>query len=123
MHRVFISYRHVDPDQNLAHFIAQALKEHQQHVFVDTQMLIGTKWADEIERQLRAADFFVVLLSRESIRSEMVRWEVRLAHQLARQEGKKLTILPIRVAFEGELPHDIGAYLDPIRPGGRCGEP
>lgn len=88
MYCVFISYRHVAPDQDLAHFIEQALKERGQRVFVDTQMLVGTRWVDEIERQLRTADFFVVLLSSESIRSEMVRWEVKLAHQLARQEEK-----------------------------------
>jgi hypothetical protein len=115
MSRVFISYRHVAPDQNLAHYIEHDLKGRQHDVFVDTQMLVGTRWVDEIERQLRAADFFVVLLSSESIRSEMVRWEVKLAYQLATQEARGFTILPIRVAFDGELPHDIGAYLDPIQ--------
>ena len=115
MYGIFISYKHVAPDQDLTHFIAQALQERGHHVFVDTQMLVGTRWVEEIERQLRAADFFVVLLSSESIRSEMVRWEVKLAHQLVRQEKKQFTILPIRVAFEGELPQDIGAYLDPIQ--------
>lgn len=45
----------------------------------DRRMLPGTEWAAEIERELRAAQFFVVLLSAESIRSDMVRQEVKLA--------------------------------------------
>lgn len=112
MSRVFISYRHVSPDQKIAHHIANYLNERKHHVFVDTQMLVGTKWVDEIERQIKNSDFFVVLLSKESIRSDMVRREVKLAHELLE---KHLTILPIRVAFSGELPYDLGAYLDPIQ--------
>ena len=61
MYGIFISYKHVAPDQDLTHFIEQALQERGHHVFVDTQMLVGTRWVEEIERQLRAADFFVVL--------------------------------------------------------------
>jgi hypothetical protein len=43
MSRVFISYRHVVPDQNLAHYIEHDLKGRQHDVFVDTQMLVGTR--------------------------------------------------------------------------------
>jgi hypothetical protein len=114
MSRVFISYRHVVPDQDLAHFVEQYLQERGHDVFIDSQILVGTRWASEIERQIHAARFFVVLLSKDSIRSDMVRQEVDLAYKLSQQETNGLTILPIRVAFDGELPHDIGAYLDSI---------
>jgi hypothetical protein len=48
----------------------------------------------------------VVLLSADSIRSDAVRYEVKLAH-----EGKK-RIFPVRVDYDGALPYDLGYYLD-----------
>lgn len=68
---------------------------------------------DEIERQIRAAEHFVVLFSKDSIRSDMVRQEVKLAYELFKQH--QLTILPIRVAFLGELPLVLASLLNPIQ--------
>ena len=76
-------------------------------------MIIGTKWAEEIACQLKMADFFLVLLSAESIRSDMVREEIKLAHKL--QQQGKLQILPVRVGFTGALPYDLGGYLNPLQ--------
>ncbi|MGH9939282.1 MAG: AAA-like domain-containing protein, partial [Blastocatellia bacterium] len=114
MTQVFISYRHISPDQDLAGFLEGYLKSRGFAVFIDTQLLVGDKWVEEIERQIRASSFFVVLLSADSIRSDMVRREVKLAYQLAKEPDNNFVILPIRVAYRGELPYDIGAYLDPI---------
>jgi hypothetical protein len=111
--RIFVSYRHQEPDEKLARFIAESLEDRGNHVFMDIRMPVGTKWVNRIEDEIKAADFFIVLLSKESIRSEMVRQEVKLAHKFYKE--KDLLILPIRVAFRGELPYDLGAYLDPIQ--------
>jgi hypothetical protein len=67
----------------------------------------------EIDRQLRASDAFVVFLSEESIRSDMVRQEIQTAYEL-RQEGK-MRIFPVRVGFEGKLPYDLASYLNRIQ--------
>lgn len=115
MSKCFISYRHVKPDDDLAIFLETFLIRHQHKVFRDTQMLVGTKWAKEIEKQLKSSDSFVVLLSAESIRSDMVRQEIELAHTLSRQSGKQFSILPIRVDFDGELPYDLAARLNSIQ--------
>lgn len=110
--QVFISYRHVAPDEDLAHALAARLEERNHPVFIDARLEVGTRWSKEIERQIRASGFFVVLLSKHSVQSEMVRWEVELAHEL---EGLgKLQILPIRIDFDGELPSDLASTLDPI---------
>jgi hypothetical protein len=113
--KCFISYRHVKPDEDLAGFLEKFLKEHGHKVFVDLRMLVGTKWAKEIEKQIKSSDFFIVLLSAESIRSDMVRQEVELAHDLSKERGEKFAILPIRVDFDGELPYDLAARLNPIQ--------
>ena len=79
----------------------------------DKQIEIGSRWVEEIERQIKASRFFVIFLSAESIRSDMVRQEITWAHGFEQQGRMK--ILPVRVAFAGELPYDLGAYLNPIQ--------
>jgi len=111
--KVFISYRHVAPDQEFAQFLGARLSACGHDAFLDVGMLIGTRWVEEIESQIAASEFFVILISKDSILSDLVRREVELAHSLA-SKGK-LTILPIRLGFAGELPYDLAAYLNPIQ--------
>ncbi|MGZ8214112.1 MAG: alpha/beta fold hydrolase [Methylosarcina sp.] len=111
--RVFISYRHVKPDEDVALALEAALIQDGCQVFVDRRMLVGTEWAIEIDRQLQAAQIFIVLLSTESIRSDMVRQEIKLAHELKKQN--RLRILPVRIDFTGALPYDLGGYLNPLQ--------
>ena len=109
MKNVFISYKHVKPDEELALTLEQELAHSGCQVFIDRKMLVGTNWSAEIDRQLRAAKFFVVLLSADSIRSDMVRQEIKLAHELL--TNGSLRILPIRVDYTGALPYDLGLSL------------
>jgi hypothetical protein len=111
--QVFLSYRHVPPDEQLAEGLCAFLQERGLHVFLDKQIQVGLDWVAEIDRQLRASDAFVVLLSEDSIRSDMVRQEIQTAHEL-RQEGK-LAIFPVRLGFKGKLPYDLGSYLNRIQ--------
>jgi hypothetical protein len=55
-----------------------------------------------IDRELRACQALVALLSADSIRSDAVRYEVKLAY-----EAKK-RIFPVRVDYDGALPIDLG---------------
>jgi AAA-like domain/TIR domain len=113
--KVFISYRHVKPDESLAVFLKTHLETNGHAPFVDTEIDVGEKWVNAIERNLRSADVFLVLLSKDSILSDMVRKEIALAHEITKIPGRRLKIFPVRVNFEGKLPYDIGAYLDPIQ--------
>ncbi|HEX4965498.1 MAG TPA: AAA-like domain-containing protein [Thermoanaerobaculia bacterium] len=111
--QVFLSYRHVPRDEQLAEGLCAFLQERGLRVFLDKQIGIGLVWAAEIDRQLRASDSFVVLLSENSIRSDMVRQEIQAAHEL-RQEGK-MAIFPVRLGFQGKLPYDLGGYLNHLQ--------
>lgn len=115
MPKIFISYRHVEPDQSLALSLVDCFRRAGLEVFIDRQMLTGVRWIEEIESQLRSSDFLVVLLSKDSIRSAMVRKEITLAHELSQQPDRRFVILPVRANFMGALPYDLGAYLDPIQ--------
>ncbi|HZF12436.1 MAG TPA: toll/interleukin-1 receptor domain-containing protein [Thermoanaerobaculia bacterium] len=113
MSQVFVSYRHVEPDEGLAERLCVYLEERGLQVFLDKRIPTGLLWAREIDSQLRASSFFVVFLSEESVRSDMVRQETETAHQL-RLQGR-MVILPVRVDFEKALPYDLASYLNPIQ--------
>ncbi len=73
-------------------------------------MPIGTRWVAEIERRIAWCDYLVVLLSEDSIHSEMVQGEVRRAHHRYGQVGSP-GILPIRVCYQGPLGYDSTAFF------------
>lgn len=112
--QVFISYRHVPLDTELAEALDACLRGLGRKVFLDQRIEVGTRWVEVIDREIRASSFFVPILSPESIRSDMVRKEIALAHRLM-GEGT-MRILPIRsTTLKGQLPYDLAAYLDPIQ--------
>jgi hypothetical protein len=115
MYKVFISYRHVEPDQELAQYLAAYLQREGCSIFLDKQITVGKKWAEEIEKSIREANYFVVLLSKDSIVSDMVRSEIRLAHEKQSRIKDSLTILPVRLDYDGALPYDLSSFLDPIQ--------
>ena len=105
MPNVFLSYRHVKPDQELASLLADRLKSAAYSVFLDVDIRVGHDWVGAIENALLRADYFVVLLSPQSIGSDMLRQEVKLAHKYGKH------ILPICLDLPGDLPYDLASYL------------
>lgn len=111
--RIFISYkRDGGQDEDLALKIYQQLSQ-SHDVFIDQNMKIGTPWAERIEQELGHSDFFITLLSAQSVGSEMVLGEVETAHRLGTQGGKP-AILPIRVNYREPFSYPLSAYLNPI---------
>jgi len=45
MARVFISYRHVQPDERIARALEQALTKARHAIFIDSGIEIGSEWA------------------------------------------------------------------------------
>ena len=114
--RIFISYkRDVEPDEPLAREICIALQAHHD-VFIDRKMPVGTPWAERIERELKASDVLIVLLSARSVQSEMVEHEVQLAHRFARESGAEgcPRILPVRLGYRRPFHYPLSHYLDPL---------
>jgi AAA-like domain/TIR domain/CHAT domain len=112
--RIFISYkRDAKPDEPIALQIFQALSQ-QHEVFIDQRMLVGTAWAKRIEAELSQADFLIVLLSGQSVHSEMVEAEIRMAHNLAQVQKGYPVILPVRLAYREPFQYPLSAYLNHI---------
>lgn len=112
--RIFISYkRDVEPDEEVALQIKQALSPHHQ-VFIDEKILVGTDWAELIEAEIREADFLIVLISEYSVRSEMVEREILMAHSFAQMEAERPVILPVRLAYRQPFGYPLSVYLNHI---------
>ena len=101
-------------DAALAAELHTALEELGHEVFIDQQMPIGTEWAKEIAERIDWCDALLVLLSSNSISSEMMQEEVRLAHHRRRQDGTP-AILPVRIAYDGPLGYALGAYIERLQ--------
>jgi hypothetical protein len=104
---VFISYAHLDePEKPRAEeiqwlsfvmkFLRPAVKSGRFAIWVDTQMPGGTKWDQEIERNLRVCDLFILLVSANSMGSEyIVDKELEIARE--RQEAGDLEVYPLLI--------------------------
>jgi hypothetical protein len=112
---LFICYkRQAEPDQSLAFYLRDALTAQGHKVFIDQSMRAGDAWLAQIDREIQASDFLIVLLSQASADSEMVRGEVHRAYEYRQAQGKPRT-LPVRVAYEGMLPYAIATFVNPLQ--------
>lgn len=110
---IFISYkRQTTPDESVAMDIYKALSD-VGDVFIDRLMLVGTSWVERIDQEIRNSDFFIILLSEESVRSEMVITEVERARAYLGEQGRP-KILPVRLAYHAPFDYRLSAYLNDI---------
>lgn len=110
--QIMISYKRNTPlDEPLARRMYAAFQQAGHTVFIDRAMKVGVEWAREIQRQIEASDFIVVLLSQASVQSEMVAKEAEWAYAHF-QSTNKARLLPVRVAFQDPLPYQMSHYLD-----------
>jgi hypothetical protein len=111
---VFISYkRNAEPDETVARQVFEALSADCE-VFIDRTMPVGTLWAERIEMEIRSSDFFVIILSPQSIHSEMVKGEIETAHRHSKGRPGGPFILPVSLALEEALPYSLSPYLNHI---------
>ena len=112
---LFLCYKHdVAPDHKLAVYLSEFLTLQGHGVFMDTGAQIGEAWLEEVDRQIQASDYLIVLLSAASADDEMMQAEVRRAYEYRKRQGHPRT-LPVRVAYEGLVPYAIDALLDPLQ--------
>jgi hypothetical protein len=111
---LFISYKHdVEPDEPVARQVFEALSQ-QYEVFIDKKMMVGTPWIEHIKAELHRTDFLIIFLSAESICSEMVLDEIKIAHQLAQEQAGRPAMLPVRLAYREPFQYPLSEYLNPI---------
>ena len=114
--RVVLLYRrHTPSDEALLHSLETELTRRGFSVFVDRHLTLGIEWAKEIESQIRTADAAVPLLSAESVVSEMMGFEIEIAHEAAQVQHGRPKLFPIRLNYNDALPEPLAGILDPIQ--------
>jgi serine/threonine protein kinase len=114
LHVALLYKRNAQPDEHVLGLLQEELTNHGHKVFIDRSLGIGVEWAREIEREVRTSDAVVPLLSAASSMSEMLGYEVQIAHEAAQQQKGKPRILPVRINFEDALPEPLGSILGPF---------
>ncbi|MCI0485964.1 MAG: AAA-like domain-containing protein [Blastocatellia bacterium] len=116
MARVVLLYkRHAKPDEEVLKLLETGLLSNGYKVFIDRHLSVGMEWAREIERQIQAADACIMLLSAASVTSEMLAYEVQIAHDAAQKQHGRPRLLPIRINYEDPLPDPVGGILNHIQ--------
>jgi len=116
LRRVALLYKcDAEPDNRVLMMLEAGLKAHGCRVFVDRHLAVGMEWAKEIERQIRASDAVIALISAASVASEMLAYEVEIAHQAAQEQAGRPRILPVRLNYEEPLTDTLGIILEPLQ--------
>ena len=112
--RVFLSYKRGNPtDEDLAKTIASSLGQ-SHDVFLDKMILVGAKWIEQLEAEIARADYMIVLLSRDSVHSEMVVGEIEMASRFASANEGRPRILPVRVNYSKPFTYPLSHYLNDL---------
>jgi serine/threonine protein kinase len=109
---VLLYRRNVQPDEQIMRTLDEKLAGQGYRVFVDRHLAVGVDWAREIENKISSADAVVALLSASSVQSEMLSYEVQLAHSFSERQNGKPRLLPVRVQFQAEFPDSLHSALD-----------
>jgi AAA-like domain/TIR domain len=112
---IFISYKHkAEPDQTVVDHVILALEPHHT-IFIDKKILPSLEWGKWIQERISESDFLIVFLTAQSARSEMVRAEIQLAHEMAQKGDGNPKIIPIRLAWYEDFDYPLSAYLNHIQ--------
>ena len=112
--KIFISYkRNVEPDMSVAPQVFEVLSQ-EHEVFIDRMLKVGSRWAERIEAEIHRSDFLICFLSEASVHSEMCIAEISTAHHVAKEQGGRPMILPVRLAYLEPFKYPLSAYLNGI---------
>ncbi len=95
--KIFISLSHTLPEMYIGKKMAQELSQRGYRVFLAiTDITIGENWVERLSMELEECEYFILLLSKNSIESEMVAEELKSIKEL-QNEFSSPEILPIRI--------------------------
>ena len=101
-------------DQKLATHIETSLIKSGHSVFVDRESQTSMAWASNLTHQIKSADAIVPLLSDAACQSEIISFQIEVAHDAAQKQNGQPAMIPCRVGFTGDLAEPIAGILAPI---------
>jgi hypothetical protein len=115
--KFFISYSSKEPDAKIAMLFNKGLLQKGFQTFIAaTTLNLGDDWAKVIEKEINSFDYFLVLLSENSIASDMVIEEIRRARKYydSKPDNNKPGIFPIRInlSMSQGINYDIEGYIN-----------
>jgi len=109
--KIFISLAHRNPEMHIAKKISEEFKKRGYRTFLAiTDIKAGENWVERLYRELEECEYFIILLSKSSIESEMVAEEINSIKELQNEFGSP-EILPIRV----KLPYAFNAHYEILK--------
>lgn len=112
--KIFISTSHREPDISLAKKFAQKLENLGYKVFLaKNNILIGENWKKRLNIELDSCDYMLLLLSNNSVTSEMVYYEVKRIQE-RQNDSNRVVILPVRVNLPYDINYDLAKQLEKI---------
>jgi hypothetical protein len=102
-------------DEQVMRMLDTQLTGHGFQVFTDKHLTVGVEWAKEIETSIKSADAVVPIISAGAAQSEMIAYEVEIAHEAAQRSNGRPRLFPVRIGFSGQLPELLARILDPIQ--------
>jgi hypothetical protein len=112
---VLLYKRNSPPDEQLLTILESSLRSAGHNVFIDRHVSVGVEWARELEQKISNADAVIVVLSVSSISSEMLAYEIEIAHEASQRRHGKPRLLPVRLNFDGPLPDPLARILDRVQ--------
>lgn len=111
---LFICYNHQhQPDQGLAGYLYERLTERGHQVFVDPITRTDADGLKQVERQIKACNLFIILLSKAALESEIVQTEINQA-QINYQVRHQPHMLAVRLVNGGLPPNTLPASLEAL---------
>ena len=119
MANFFISTSHCEPDANVAKSFYEQIRKAGHKVFLASECIkIGENWPERISAELKACEYFIVLISENSLHSDMVTEEIRKVKELQQQSPTDFPVVfPIRLnlSFGSDTNYDLAGYLNRIQ--------
>jgi serine/threonine protein kinase len=111
--RVVILYKpKTEPDGHLLQLLHQRLVAQGTEVYFDRHLTFGVEWAHELENKIEAADVVIVLLSPQSVQSEMLTYVLEMAHYTSQRNNGHPRFLPVRVQFDDPWPEALQPFVE-----------
>ena len=112
--KIFISTSHREADLTLAKKFAKELQKLGHKVFLaKNNIAIGEEWQERLNKELNCCDYMLLLLSKNSVESEMVYEEVKQIKERQNDTNSPI-ILPIRVNLSYCVNYDLTKQLENI---------
>ncbi len=101
-------------NRQVAGLVKEELQKNGWRAVLDQETTVDMVWARQVQSKAADAEAVVVLLSAESVQSEMMAYELELAREASFKSGKPIFI-PVRVQYSEALPPAIARLLPGTR--------